>query len=328
MNHQPNTLIRLLQAKAVAGGDPMNAVGYAKAQFGPSNVVVELLEKAVLGTGDLGSDPDFLAAGRGFMELVRSRSLIGKIAAASPFRKVPFETRTLKQTGSTVAAWTAEGQPIPVTTSSFAATKLSHAKIAGIVPMTAELLKGAGANFESAMSRDLVRAVASLESSSFILPTNAGVPGESPASVTNGVVPIAASGATADALKTDVRALIKSFQGDLETAVLVASPAMGVRLHLAGYEGAGAMGGEVLGIPLTTCSSVPDGLLVLIDPSGILLADDGVLMDLSEQSTLTMEGDEVVSLWSENLAAIKATRIVNWLTSRDGSVAYITGADW
>jgi len=36
----------------------------------------------------------------------------------------------------------------------------------------------------------------------------------------------------------------------------------------------------------------------------------------------------VVSLWSENLAAIKATRIVNWLTSRDGSVAYITGADW
>ena len=104
MNHQPNTLIRLLQAKAVAGGDPMNAVGYAKAQFGPSNVVVELLEKAVLGTGDLGSDPDFLAAGRGFMELVRSRSLIGKIAAASPFRKVPFETRTLKQTGSTVAA--------------------------------------------------------------------------------------------------------------------------------------------------------------------------------------------------------------------------------
>lgn len=321
----PNTLIRLLQAKAVAGGDPVNAVGYAKAQFGPGNAVVSLLEKEVMATGDLGSDPDFLAAGRGFVELIRSRSLIGKIAAASPFRRVPFETRTLRQTGTPVAAWTSEGERIPVTDSNFDSTKLSHAKIAGIIPMTSELLKGAGANFESAMSRDLIRAVAELESLSFILPSNAGTPGESPASVTNGVTPLA--GAFTDP-QAGLLALLEAFQGDLETAVLVAAPMLGIGLHRAGYEGAGAMGGDVLGIPLVTSSVVPEGFLALIDPAGILLADDGVLLDLSGQSTLTLEDDSVVSLWQMNLAAIKAVRLVNWLTARDGSVAYIADAAW
>ncbi|MFV1940629.1 hypothetical protein VPH49_07350 [Pseudomonas luteola] len=68
---------------------------------------------------------------------------------------------------------------------------------------------------------------------------------------------------------------------------------------------------------------MPDGFLGLIDPSGIILADDGVLLDLSDQTTLTLEDGNVVSLWQLNLSAIKATRLLNWLTVREGSVAYI-----
>ncbi len=325
MNYQPNTLLRLLHAKAMTGGDPVNALAYAKAQFGPGNPVVELLQKEVMGTGDLGDDADFLAAGRGFMELVRPRSLIGKIAAVSAFRRVSFNTPMLKQTSRPTAVWTAEGQMIPVTDTSFETDTLASTKIAGIIPMTSELLKGAGANFESTMSRDLSRSVAELESLSFILPSNAGTLGESPASVTNGVTPVAGTFTTA---ADGLTALLDAFNGDLETAVLVGSPGMGISLHSAGYEGAGAKGGEVLGIPFVTSSTVPDGFLALIDPAGILLADEGVMLDLSGHATLTMESGEVVSLWQQNLSAIKATRIVNWKISREGSVAYLADAAW
>ncbi|WP_185749640.1 phage major capsid protein [Pseudomonas luteola] len=320
MNLPANTLIRFLQAKAVGAGDPLNALGYAKSQFGPSSTVVDLLQKEVMGTTNLGSDPDFLAAGRGFMELVRSRSLIGKITAASAFRKIPFETRILRQLSNPIATWTAEGQLIPVTGTDFENTSLLSAnKVAGIIPMTNELLKGAGANFEAAISRDLSRAVADLESTSFIDPANAGQVGVSPASITYGITPLSFIGGDS---KPYVQALIDTFQGDLETAVFVTTPTIGTQLYNDGFLGAGALGGEVAGLPLVTSGAVPDGFLGLIDPSGIILADDGVLLDLSDQTTLTLEDDSVVSLWQLNLSAIKATRLLNWLTVREGSVAY------
>ena len=321
MNLPANTLIRFLQAKAVGAGDPMNALGYAKSQFGPASTVVDLLQKEVMGTTDLGSDPDFLAAGRGFVELVRSRSLIGKIAAASAFRKIPFETRILRQLSNPVASWTAEGQLIPVTGTDFESTNLLSAdKVAGIIPITNELLKGAGANFEAAISRDLSLAVADLESTSFIDPANAGQAGVSPAAITYGITPVDVVGSDS---KTFIQALINAFQGDLETAVFVTTPLNGMRFYNDGYLGAGALGGEVAGLPLVTSTAVPDGFLGLIDPSGIILADDGVLLDLSDQTTLTLEDGNVVSLWQLNLSAIKATRLLNWLAVRAGSVAYI-----
>ncbi|GAO95252.1 hypothetical protein CFN58_29895 [Pseudomonas avellanae] len=190
--------------------------------------------------------------------------------------------------------------------------------------MTTELLKGAGAQFESTASRDLSRAISDLEGFSFIDPSNAGVPGVSPASITNSVAAIEGG---AGALG-DIRKLLDAFKGDLETAVFIASPRAGLALHDAGYDGAGALGGDVAGIPLVTSSVVPDWLVALIDPAGILVADEGVLLDMSEQSTLVAADGTVLNLYQENMAAIKAERILNWSVERAGSVIYLIGANW
>lgn len=320
----PRDYTRYVMAKAVGAGDPMLALGYAKAHFGPDNATVKLLQKDAMASGNLGDDPDFRAAGRAFVEIVKARSLIGKIQAAVGFRTVPFHTPTLTQQAAPIASWVSEGGPIQLASGSFERTKLVDRKLAGIVVMTTELLKGAGATFESAVSRELVRGIAALEGSSFIDPANAGAAGVSPASITHGITPVAG---TSNAAK-DIAALLDAFQGDLETAVFITAPKAGVSLNAAGFLGAGALGGDIGGIPQVTSSTVQPGTVVLVDAAGVLLADDGVIMDTADQATLIDSDGKPLNLYMENLSAIKVVRHLNWEVARPGAVALLTGATW
>ncbi|SPR99306.1 phage major capsid protein [Cupriavidus taiwanensis] len=322
--------IRYIKCLAATRGDPIHAKHLAAQQYGPSSDVVRLFEKAlVVTTADMPPDPDFASAGRQIIELVRKRSLIGKVADAFPFRKVPFNTHVMAQSSAPTASWTAEGQLIQTTSTAWEREFLNRLKLDCLAPLTDESVKGQGADFESMISRDLVRAIAELEGSSFIDPANAGVANQKPASVTNGLTPVTG---TADP-KIDVDNLIDGFAGDLETAVMVARPKDGIALQASGYINAGARGGDVAGIPLVTSTAVPAGVVALVDPAGILLADGGVTLDMSDQTTIHFGPDSndeytVVSLFQENLVAVLAQRYLNWKTVRTGAVSYISGATW
>lgn len=322
--------IRYIKCLAATRGDPIHAKQIAIHQYGPSSDVVRLFEKALVVTiGDMPADPDFASAARQFIELTRKRSLIGKIADAFAFRKTPFNTRVLTQSTAPTASWNAEGQLIQTTTTKWERESLSRLKLDALIPLTDEAVKGQGADFESMVSRDLVRAIAELEGSSFIDPANAGVADLKPASVTNGLTPVTG---TADA-KADIESLIDGFAGDLETAVMVARPKDGIALQASGYLNAGARGGDVGGIPLVTSTAVPAGVVALVDPAGILLADGGITLDMSDQTTIHFGPDSngdyaVVSLFQENLVAVLAQRYLNWKTVRPGAVSYISGATW
>lgn len=307
---------RFLRVKAVGGG-----AEFAQTQWGPQSRVAAMLTKSALSTLDLGSDADLRAASSGFLTLVRSRSLIGKIAAVSGFARLPFDTPVLTQKTPLAASWAGESGLIPVTTTTFERTKLDQKKIASIVPVTNELLKGAGANFESSLNRDLVAAVAELEGKSFISVTNSGS-ADSPPSVTAGVAPVMGS---ADP-KADIQKLLDTFTGDIENAVLVTRPDAGVKLYNAGYLGAGAKGGDVAGMSQVASGTVDVGTVVLIDPSRILLADDGVTLDMSDQTTVVDENGNQVSLWQRHLSAIRAVRYLNW-EALPGSVSVLS-APW
>lgn len=326
-------LAQYIKCLAIAGGRTISAISVAKSQFGENSPVARLLEKSYLTVGDLGADPDYRSAGRAFIELVRSRSLLGKIQALSGFRKVPANTKLMVQNEAPVAYWTAEGQPVPITHTGFDQVQLAPMKIMALIAMTQELLQGQGADFESAIGRDLVKPVATLEGMSFIDPANAGIPGESPASITHGVAALTGSSDP----KADMKLLIDNFSGDLETAVLVCTPTDGLALYNAGYLAAGARGGEVGGLPLATSSSVPvdssGSLVALIDPAQIMLLDDGVNLAMSEQATVQTGEDtngdpEFISFWQQNLAGILATRRLNWKAVRPGAVSYLTGCAW
>ncbi|KMM90175.1 phage major capsid protein [Pseudomonas lundensis] len=332
--HQPSaTLIQMIKVKAQCG-DLVNAEAVASATYGENSTVVRLLRKEFISSDSLNLDGDWRAAQRAFIEMVRARSLVGKIAAASGFYKLPALTPTLRQTSPLVASWVAQGNPIATTAASFERIVNEPLKLGAILPVTQEVLRGVGADFESALSAELVRAVAALEGVTFIDPANAGVDGETPASVLYGSTAIAAT----DDPAADLKALIASFSGDLETAVFVMNPATAVSLAAIGFDGIGARGGELLGVPAVTSSAVPydiaaGGLVALVDPRKILLSDQGVSLDKSDQALVQIGEDssgdpQYMSLWQNNCAAIKIVRGLSWQVAQPGCATYLSGVKW
>ncbi|MGU1371682.1 phage major capsid protein [Pseudomonas aeruginosa] len=327
-------------AKAIlANRDRQSALTISRSLYGHSSAVVRLLEKAVVTTSDLHADPDFRSAGRAFIELVQTRSLIGKINSISPFRAIPAETRVLAQTERPAAYWTAQGQPKVATHTAFEQKRLDSKKVTALLVLTNELLQGQGAAFESAVSNDLVNPIAALEGVSFLDPTNSGN-AESPASITSGVTPIPSSGSDADAVRTDIRALFASFGGSLETAVIAMHPESALELSMMqaslGETSLTVRGGEMFGIPVVTSNSVPKdsngALVALIDPAGILLTDEGV--DIKQSTIATIQTDDgqggtgYLSLWQNDLTSALAERFLNWEAVRAGSVSWLSGVQW
>ncbi|MDT4802874.1 phage major capsid protein, HK97 family [compost metagenome] len=332
-------LPQFVKAMLATRGDGATALSFSRSFYGYSNAVVRLLEKAAVNTGDLHADPDFRSAGRAFIELVQIRSLIGKINAISPFRSVPAETRVLAQTERPAAYWTAQGQPKVATHTAFEQKRLDSKKITGLLVLTQELLQGQGAAFESAVSNDLVNPIAALEGITLLDPANSGG-AESPASITNGVAPVPSSGSDAAAVRADIRALFAAFDGSLETAVIAMHPETALELSMMqaslGESSLTVRGGELFGVPVVTSDSVPmdssGALVALIDPAGILLADEGVDIVHSTISTIQISdgqgGAQYLSFWQNNLAGALAERFLNWEVARPGSVAWLSGVQW
>jgi hypothetical protein len=73
--------------------------------------------------------------------------------------------------------------------------------------------------------------------------------------------------------------------------------------------------------------------IVLVDLAAILLADDGIAVDLSREATAQLNTTPDApataatvyrSFFQENLVGIRALRTINWLRGVDGSVVYMT----
>jgi HK97 family phage major capsid protein len=329
--------IRALGYQGMAKGNASNAIQLAKGNLGAQSPVVRLLEKQIIDTGSLQDDPELLAARRGFLELTKTQSLIARIGG---WRRTKFETRSLRQTLAPTATWVGQNENFSVSSASFKAESLPRLKIGTIAVSTDEVTKAAAEGFTSALSADLVRAVADLENRSLFDPENAGIPDVAPASLTYGLAGIPSSGTLADDVRTDLKTLFASFDGDLESAVLVMHPDHALALSMMqkplGQSNLTVRGGDVFGIPTFVSSAIPidssGGIVALLDPSRILLADEGASVDLSTEASLKIGEDSngdpiVVSLWQQNLVGFRAERYLNWLAA-PGAVAYLSDVNW
>lgn len=309
IHQNARTVIKALQAIARADGHRTAAESLAD-----SPAVLAMIKQIGTSTANIGGD---LGLGyREILQLAQRRSLIGKIAAVAAFRGVPFELAVLEQgTGSNIG-FIAEGASIPAGELDFTARKLARRKLSGILPATKEMASAMPA--ENALSRDLIRAVADGESAAFFSTTDGILAGVTPG-----------TGSTNPA--NDIALLVDSYTGALDGAVILTSPRNGLKLA-AIYDGAGARGGEVAGIGLATHSTISDAEIGIIEPGRIMLADDGLEIDYSNQATiatLDTNGDPVadVSLWQQNLAAYRLTRWLNWHAAA-GSVAWLNSVAW
>lgn len=291
-----------------------------------------------------------------FAELLRPATIIGRIPG---LRRVPFDIKIPRQTGGSTVGWVGEGKPKPVSALAFDQVTLGMAKTAGIVVITDELARSSSPAAEEVVRQDLIDQTAQFLDRQFVDPTVAASAGVSPASITNGVTAVTASGTTADAFRDDAQALMANFiAANMSLAgavwIMTETQALGLALLLnplgqPEFPGLNAVGGgTLLGLPVITSENIPTqaavtgppaipagSRIILAKASEILLADDGqTMLDVSSEASLQMDSAPTdppvantvfVSLWQMNMIGIRAERYINWGKRRSGAVQYITG---
>jgi len=339
---------RMAIALALADGRESQAARIAAQRWGEDTLVTKLLTAGVIGKtlmtkaevpagGTVGSNwaedlASFEGAGTEFFALVRDKSLIGQIEG---LRRIPLQTRLVSPASGFSAAWVGEGKAKPVSSATYDQNTLPPRKVVSLIVTTNELLESLEPAAELLIRNDMIAAMVATINASFIDPTNSGVAGVEPASISNGAPSTAASGDGA----SDIRELIASFPGDLSRAVLIGSPAtFAVLSDPFLLPRLGVRGGEALGIPAIPATAAGD-TLVLVDPAAIAVGEAETSLSTSREASIEMldanlTGDSVgvvpgaaastVTLFQTNSTAIKAEKVINWEVARPG-VSIVTG---
>lgn len=288
-----------------------------------------------------------------FIELLRPRTLIGRIPG---LRQVPFNVKVPRETGETTGYWVGQGSPKPVSKGALDTVTLDFNKVAGLTFLTKELLRFSQPSAEQLMINSLTKAIIKLMDNDFLDPSKAAVTGVSPASITNGVSAITASGTTADAFRADFARLLALYTMSnytLDDLVIVMSQTQGLKLGLLRndfgnkeFPDIGKDGGFLEGVPVVTTENVAanggspaDGrLIAAIAANSILFADDGgVEVSVSTEASIQTDDSPdspqtastvLVSMFQTNQVAILVERFVTWTKARSGAVQYITGGNY
>lgn len=283
-----------------------------------------------------------------FVELLRPATVIGRITG---MRNVPFNVRMATQTGGGVYGWVGEGAAKPVGSLAIGELTLRWAKASGIIVITEELAQQSSPSAEAVVRDDMVAGIASFLDAQFIDPGVSEVTNVSPASVSNGVTPITASGTSADALRADLAdmwAPMLAANLNVASGHFVMSPQMAMRLSLMlnplgarEFPGISATGGTLEGYPVVTSNSVPSDSagekIFFVIANEVFFSEGGIMLDVSREASLQMDSAPdnpsdastvMVSLWQRNLIGLRAERYINWKKRRAQAVGYITAANY
>ncbi len=291
-----------------------------------------------------------------FIEFLRPQTIIGKMPNLTP---VPFNVRMAGADQGSSAYWVGQGKPVPASKMHTLAVSLGIAKAAGLVILTEELVRSSAPSAELMVRNDLSKAIAQFLDQQFVSPDYAEVTNVSPASITNGVTPTAATGTNSAALRTDVQTLFASWIAtnlDPTGGVWIMTPtralAISLMLNALGQPVFPKMtmnGGEFFGLPVIVSQSAlmvgsptagEGEMIILANAPEILMADDGqVTIDASREASIQMLDNPtndasvagptpttLVSMFQTNSVAIKAVRFINWKKRRSNAVVYIKDA--
>ena len=166
-----------------------------------------------------------------FAEWLRPLTIIGRIPG---MRMVPFKIRVPRMTGASTVNWVGEGRAKPLSALAFDTITLDFAKIAGIIPLTEEVVRFSSPGIEQIVRDELRDAIVQFMDAQFIDPSKAATD-VSPASITNGAPSITPSGTNAAALRSDIARLMAGFlqsnQG-LGSAVWIMTQTTAMRLSM------------------------------------------------------------------------------------------------
>lgn len=347
--------VRLVIAKAAAFAQGAQLseqrqaeLAFAAKRWGDRSATVATIRTAVPGAsaGGWGSEltDDAAAAAVEFYALAAQGTILAKLEG---LRRVPRRVPFVAISSGATAYWRGAGKPTPVSRMAFDRDTLDTLGMGALVVLPSELVQDASAEAEALIRADLLRAVTTLLDSTFIDPTNAGVAGATPRSVTYGAPSVASSGDLAD----DCEEAIGKFAGSLATASWVMHPRLAAQIGIrSGGRGVGAdvgaRGGVMAGLPVVVSEAAAHdsdaGTIALIDGAGIILTEEPGIQ-VSTTDTATIEQDNtptgasdtpaaasatLVSLWQSDSVGVKATVRANWAKARAGSVVTITAASY
>jgi len=348
---------RYVKCLAMANGNRMEALEISKGLYPDMPALHTILKTAVsAGTtqGTTWAKPlvEYQTYAGDFLEFLRPATVIGKFGTGNipNLQRVPFNVHIKGQTSGGDAYWTGEGQAKQLTSFDFQDIYIGFTKLANIAVVTEELLRYSSPAAEGIIRKALADALIARMDTDFIDPAKAAVANVSPASITNGVTPITASGGTIEALRTDISALWSAWlTNNLGTAnaVYIADAITALQIGTLRnafgqpeFPGLGINGGMLDGVPVIVTQHVPrvtaGGKLILVNASEIYLADDGdVSIDISREASLQMDNaatnnsvtptaTTLVSLWQSNSVGVRAERAVGWQKRRASAVQFIT----
>lgn len=336
--------IRLLIAKAA--GDGLPTLDYFNARW-PNAPHAGLVAKAAVEGGRVDGTTwgaelaPLQTLASAYVEIIRNRAVIGRLTG---YREMPFATRFPIQTGSTGFSFVPEGGPVPAGAMSFVEGTFKPLKAGGIVITTQELARLSSPKAEDIIARDLGDGLAGFLDSAFLDPSNAGVAGESPASVLYGAPSLNASGDTPTAAAQDLRDVLALVTSELTAPFWIMRRTTATHLAATDIDGGpfkdlGPNGGSIFGIPVLTTGNMaqtgdspPRNRIALLDAAELLLGDGGlevrtaregdVMMNTAPDSPMTAS-TVLVNLWQHNLLAFMGIRYVNWSMRRAGGAAYL-----
>jgi len=348
---------RFARVKALSRLDSEPALTVAERHYGENSNVFGLVKATVAaGTtasnnwaGDLvGTETSVFAD---FVEFLRPQTIIGRFGAGGvpALRTIPFRVPLVSQTGAGAGYWVGEGKPKPLTAFDFNRTTLTPLKVANIAVLSEEVIRDSNPSAEAIIRDQLAAALVARLDTDFIDPAKTAVSGVSPASITNGAEAIAATTyADADDVRLDLRSVFQKFidaDNPPLAGVWVMSHTNALALSLITnglgqpeFPGIGLMGGTLMGLPVI-CSEYVGTNVVLVNASDIYVGDEGgIAVDMSREASLEMQdggftqnqptGASLVSMFQNNLVALRAERTINWARRRDSAVAYLTGVAW
>lgn len=339
---------RYAQALAASSGNLMQAAEIAKSRWSDSSPeVADVLKAAVLAgttTDSTWAAPliNYQVMAGEFLEYLRPMTLLGRIPG---MRRVPFNIQIPSQTAGSLAQWVGETISKPVSALAFTSLTLRWAKVANIVVMTDELVRMSNPAAEAIVRDDLAAGVAQFLDQQFITPGIAAVTNVSPASITNGAPTSAASGTTADAVRQDFKTAIASFTSDnipFSGIVIAMNSNLGASLGMMHnalgqpeFPTLSGEGGTIMGITVVVSDNVPSATIVFIKANEILMADEGgINIAVSREASLQLDSNPaepptgVVSLFQQNMVALRVERYITWQRRRTKSVYYLTGVNY
>jgi HK97 family phage major capsid protein/HK97 family phage prohead protease len=348
---------RYAKCLAIAHKTHQPVVNIAEGLYGNADPDLVDIVKAAVSAMTTGNTPALIGNEGGFadfVEFLRPMTILGRFGTGTipSLTQIPFRIPFISETSETDAQWVGEGKGKPLTRFTLDRGELTPLKIATIAVQTMELIRDSSPSSDVLLRNSLAKAVAKRSDISFIDPTSAGVNGVRPASILNGVAPVANSAATgADGVREDVQALIGAFvaaNNPLTSGVWVMGGTYALRLMMMlnplgqrEFPGITMQGGTFFELPVIVSNYLGD-YVALVNAEDIYLGDEGgVDIAMSTEASLEMVDNPtqdsgvadpvettVVSMFQTNSVAFRAERTLNWARRRPSAVSWMDNITW